>query len=842
MKKTQELSSFFYSQYFAEGFRITLGTIIPVLICAFLGKFSMGTYISLGALIVGLSDTPGAPTHRKWGMFYCLLLSIVSITVTALANDYMYIMTIVIALFSFLFAMLSVFNVRAATVGTMGILIMLINIDAKYPFQAEMSFLGLFIIGAIWYMLISYSIMFVRPYRLAQQELAESIVHVADYLRLKANFYDLKKDAEDNYLKLIEKQVAVNAHQENVRDILFQSKQSIKDTTKEGRYLTLIFTEMVDLFEQSMTTHYDYTEIRNKYEDSTILAEIKNIINKIGDAPVIALTATATPKVQEDIQKTLGMMNAKVYKASFNRPNLFYEIRPKVNQDKEIVKFISQFAGKSGVIYCLSRKRVEEFAQLLQVNGVKAIPYHAGLDSKTRSKHQDMFLMEEVDVVVATIAFGMGIDKPDVRFVIHYDKPKSLESYYQETGRAGRDGGVGHCLAFYDYKDIEKLEKFLAGKPVAEREVGLQLLSEVVAYSETSMSRRKFLLHYFGEEFDEINGLGANMDDNMRNPKKMIDVQDDTQKVLDVIQKTNQRLKLNDVVNVLTGKESSIIKSYNIQLESFFGSEKDKEDYHWKSILRQLIVRDFITKEIETYGILKLNEKAKEFIQNPEEFMIAEDVDFKKLLTTNSSESVQTAPAVFDDNLLKHLKDLRKKIAKQHSIPPFAVFQDPSLDDMTMQYPTTIKELTNVFGVGEGKANKFGKPFVDFIAKYVEENDIVRPDEMIVKGVADKSNYKVYIIQSVDRKLNLEDMASAKKLSMSELISEMEGIVYQGTKLNIDYYIDEILDEDQQEEIHDFLMEAENDSMSELLKEFGDDYDEEELRLMRIKFINEIAN
>lgn len=569
---------------------------------------------------------------------------------------------------------------------------------------------------------------------------------------------------------------------------------------------------------------------------------LKHIINKIGDAPVIALTATATPKVQEDIQKTLGMQNAKVYKASFNRPNLFYEVRPKVNQDKEIVKFIHQHTGKSGVIYCLSRKKVEDFAHLLQVNGIKAIPYHAGLDTKTRTKHQDMFLMEEVDVVVATIAFGMGIDKPDVRFVIHYDMPKSLESYYQETGRGGRDGGEGHCIAFYDYKDIEKLEKFLAGKPVAEREVGLQLLGEVVAYAETSMSRRKFLLHYFGEEFDEINGLGAKMDDNMRNPKKMIDVQGNAQLTLETVQKTNQRLRLNDVVNVLVGKESSITKSYNIQIEDFFGKGKDHEDYYWKSILRQLIVRDYLVKEIETYGILKLNEKGRDFIKSPEEFLIAEDVDFKKLLTEGSSELIQQAPAAFDDTLLKHLKDLRKKIARQHNIPPFAVFQDPSLDDMTMQYPTTIKELTNVFGVGEGKANKFGKPFVDFIAKYVEENEIIRPDEMVVKGVADKSSYKVFIIQSVDRKLDLEDMAEAKSLSMEELLSEMESIVYQGTKLDISYYIDNILDDDQQEEIHDFLMDAENDSMSTLLKEFGDDYEEEELRLMRIKFINDIAN
>ncbi|MGB6084469.1 DNA helicase RecQ [Moheibacter sp.] len=569
---------------------------------------------------------------------------------------------------------------------------------------------------------------------------------------------------------------------------------------------------------------------------------LKNIINKIGDAPVIALTATATPKVQEDIQKTLGMQNAKVFKASFNRPNLFYEVRPKINQDKEIVKFIHKYAGKSGVIYCLSRKKVEDFAQLLQVNGIKAIPYHAGLDTKTRSKHQDMFLMEEADVVVATIAFGMGIDKPDVRFVIHYDMPKSLESYYQETGRAGRDGGEGYCLAFYDYKDIEKLEKFLAAKPVAEREVGLQLLGEVVAYAETSMSRRKFLLHYFGEEFDEINGLGANMDDNMRNPKKMIDVRDDAKLVLEVVLKTKEILKLNDLVNILTGKESSITKSYNLQSEGFFGKGKDHEDYYWKSIIRQLIVRDYLEKEIETYGIIKLTEKANKFLKKPEEFLIAEDVDLKKLLSEASSEPAQQAPTAFDDTLLKHLKDLRKKIAKQHGIPPFAVFQDPSLDDMTMQYPTTIKELTNVFGVGEGKANKFGKPFVEFIANYVEENDIERPDEMIFKGVADKSSHKVYIIQSVDRKLDLEDMADAKSLSMDDLLSEMESIVYQGTKLDITYYINDILDEDQQEEIHDFLMEAENDSMSNLLKEFGDDYDEEELRLMRIKFINDIAN
>lgn len=569
---------------------------------------------------------------------------------------------------------------------------------------------------------------------------------------------------------------------------------------------------------------------------------LKSIIGKIGKAPIIALTATATPKVQDDIQKTLGMLDADVYKASFNRPNLFYEVRPKIDQDKQIVKFISERKGKSGVVYCLSRKKVEEFAQFLQVNGVKAIPYHAGLDTKTRSRHQDMFLMEEADVVVATIAFGMGIDKPDVRFVIHYDMPKSLESYYQETGRAGRDDGEGHCLAFYDYKDIEKLEKFLTGKPVAEREVGLQLLNEVVAYAETSMSRRKFLLHYFGEEFDEINGLGANMDDNMRNPKKLMDASKDAQLTLKIIKETKEILRINDVVNVLVGNESSIIKSYGFHQDEFFGAGKNKEDFYWRSVIRQLIVRDFLEKEIETYGILKLHRKGLDFIKSPGEFLIAEDVDFRKVMGKGASDSGVQIPVAFDDVLLRQLKDLRKKVAQKHGLPPFAIFQDPSLDDMTMQYPTTLKELASVFGVGEGKAKKFGQPFVDFIATYVEENDIIRPDEMVIRTVADKSNYKVFIIQSVDRKLNLEDMAEAKSLSMDELLSEMESIVYQGTKLDISYYINEVLDEEQQEEVCDFLMEAEDDSMTTLLEEFGDDYEEEELRLIRIKFINEVAN
>lgn len=569
---------------------------------------------------------------------------------------------------------------------------------------------------------------------------------------------------------------------------------------------------------------------------------LKHIINKIGDAPVIALTATATPKVQEDIQKTLGMTEARVYKDSFNRANLFYEVRPKINQDKQIVKFIHQHANKSGVVYCLSRKRVEEFAQLLQVNGIKAIPYHAGLDSKTRDRHQDMFLMEDADVVVATIAFGMGIDKPDVRFVIHYDMPKSLESYYQETGRAGRDGGEGICLAFYDYKDIEKLEKFLANKPVAEREIGTQLLNEVVAYAETSMSRRKFLLHYFGEEFDEINGLGADMDDNMRNPKKLKDVKEDALTALKIVEETKEILKSEDLVSAIIGKESTIINSYELSSKKFFGIGKNDKEYHWTSIIRQLIVRDYLEKEIETYGVLKLTKKGLEFLKEPQEFLIAEDVDYKKLLDEAPNDVVQNNNGAFDEKLLKQLKDIRKKISKQHGIPPFAVFQDPSLEDMTMQYPTKVSDLPNIFGVGEGKAKRFGKPFVDFIAKYVEENEITPPDDMVIKGVADKSNHKVYIIKSVDRKMDLEDMAEGKSLSMQELLSEMESIVYQGTKLDISYYVNDVIDEDQQEDVYDFLMEAENDSMGNLLDEFGDDFEEEELRLIRIMFINEVAN
>lgn len=569
---------------------------------------------------------------------------------------------------------------------------------------------------------------------------------------------------------------------------------------------------------------------------------IKSIIQKIGEQPIIALTATATPKVQEDIQKTLGMTDALVYKASFNRPNLFYEVRPKVDIDKQIIKFIKTRKGQSGIIYCLSRKKVEEMAQTLELNGISALPYHAGLDAKTRAEHQDKFLMQDVDIVVATIAFGMGIDKPDVRFVIHYDFPKSLEGYYQETGRAGRDGGEGYCLVFYDYKDIEKLEKFLSGKPVSEREVGLQLLNEVVSYAETSMSRRKFLLHYFGEEFDEVNGEGADMDDNMRNPKKMIEVSKELKTFLEIIEKTNQKLKLKDLVKLLVGKNTVITKSYSLETEDFFGIGKDYSESFWRSIGRQSIVNDFVEKEVESYGILKLNQKAFDFIAKPHKFEIAEDHDYEALMSQQNDEPVASGGAL-DETLLKYLQEQRKKSSKKHGIPPFAIFQDASLEDMASQYPTTMEELTNIFGVGEGKAKKFGKPFIELIERYVEDNDIKKPNDIVIKQIANKSTNKVYIIQSTDRKMNLEDIAKAKGMSMEELLSEMESIVYQGTKININYYIEEVIDEDLQEEIMDFLMEdAETDSLAELLEEFGDDLDEEELRLMRIKFISEVAN
>ncbi len=568
---------------------------------------------------------------------------------------------------------------------------------------------------------------------------------------------------------------------------------------------------------------------------------LRKIVGTIDDSiPIIALTATATPKVQEDIIKNLGITGARTFKASFNRPNLFYEVRPKTtNVDTDIIRFVKQNAEKSGIVYCLSRKRVEELAQTLQVNGIKAVPYHAGLDAKTRALHQDMFLMEEIDVVVATIAFGMGIDKPDVRFVIHYDIPKSIESYYQETGRAGRDGGEGHCLAYYSYKDIEKLEKFMSGKPVAEQEIGMALLQEVVAFAETSISRRKFILHYFGEEFCESTGEGANMDDNVRNPKSLVEAKDELIKLLKVVQKTSGVYKSKEIVNTLTGKENALIISHKTQAQPFFGSGKEKEDKYWMALIRQVLVKGYLKKDIETYGILRLTPEGEGYLNNPESFMMTEDHSYEE---TDTAAVVKAGAGSTDEKLLKLLKGLRKKVGKKLSVPPFIVFQDPSLEDMTLKYPTTLEELSNVHGVGEGKAKKYGKDFIKLIKEYVAENDIVRPDDFVVKTTGANSAIKLYIIQSIDRKLPLIDIAEAKGKSMDEFISEMEAIVYSGTKLNIDYWLEDHLDEDQQEEIHDYFLEAETDSIDEAMDEFDGDYEEEELRLYRIKFISELAN
>ncbi len=569
---------------------------------------------------------------------------------------------------------------------------------------------------------------------------------------------------------------------------------------------------------------------------------LKHIIKNLGDVPIIGLTATATPKVQEDILKNLDMPDAMTFKASFNRANLYYEVRTKTkNIESDIIRYIKQHKGKSGIIYCLSRKKVEAIAEVLVVNGISAVPYHAGLDAKTRVKHQDMFLMEDVDVVVATIAFGMGIDKPDVRFVIHHDIPKSLESYYQETGRGGRDGGEGNCLAYYSYKDVEKLEKFMSGKPVAEQEIGFALLQEVVAYAETSMSRRKFLLHYFGEEFDSETGDGADMDDNVRNPKTKVEAQKQVVKLLEVVRDTKHIYKSKEIVFTLIGRVNAAIKAHRIDTKPFFGCGSKFDEKYWMALLRQVLVGGFLSKDIETYGIVKITQKGLDYIKNPTSFMMSEDHEYNETedeAIESASKNTGTADAV----LMSMLRDLRKKVAKKFGVPPFVVFQDPSLEDMALKYPISIDEMSNIHGVGEGKAKKYGVDFTILIEKYVIENEIIRPDDLVVKSTGVNSANKLYIIQNIDKKLSLDDIAKGKGMKMDDLIKEMEQIVFSGTKLNIKYWIDEILDDDQQEEIHDYFMESESDDIEIALKEFDGDYDLDELRLMRIKFISEVAN
>ena len=565
---------------------------------------------------------------------------------------------------------------------------------------------------------------------------------------------------------------------------------------------------------------------------------IRPIINEIGVRPVIALTATATPKVQHDIQKNLGMLEATVFKSSFNRPNLYYEVRPKTaNIDKDIIKYIKSQEGKSGIIYCLSRKKVEELAELLQVNGIRALPYHAGMDSATRTQNQDAFLLEKIDVIVATIAFGMGIDKPDVRYVIHYDIPKSLEGYYQETGRAGRDGGEGQCITFYINKDLQKLEKFMQGKPIAEQEIGKQLLLETAAYAESSLCRRKILLHYFGEEYEEDNCGNC---DNCLNPKKQVEAKDQLCAVLETIIALKEKFKAEYVIDVLLGKETSQILSYQHEDLEVFGSGQGEDERTWNAVIRQALIAGYIGKDIENYGLLKVTKAGHAFLKNPVSFKIVKDVDFDEV-----EEEVPMkggASCAVDPELYSILKDLRKKIAKRLELPPYVIFQDPSLEAMATTYPITIEELQNIPGVGAGKAKRYGEEFVKVIKAHVEENEIERPEDLRVRTVANKSKLKVSIIQAIDRKIALDELAESKGLEFGELLDEIEAIVYSGTKINIDYFLHEIMDDEHIDDIFDYFKESESDSLEDAIEEFGMEYSEEEIRLIRIKFLSEMGN
>lgn len=573
--------------------------------------------------------------------------------------------------------------------------------------------------------------------------------------------------------------------------------------------------------------------------------KIKAMVDEIGKAPIIALTATATPKVQSDIQKNLGIQDARVFKSSFNRPNLYYEIRDKIEPEKDIIKFIRQNSGKSGIIYCLSRKKVEEIAQLLNINGIKALPYHAGLDAKTRAENQDKFLMEEVDVIVATIAFGMGIDKPDVRFVIHYDIPKSIEGYYQETGRAGRDGKEGVCITYYSYKDIQKLEKFMQGKPVAEQEIGKQLLMETVAYAESNECRRKLLLDYFGEVYPKDNCGSC---DNCLHPKEKFDGRKEICLVIRLINSLPEHFKIEHLANILAGVSNAMIKSYKHDELEFFGAGEEHNEKFWSTVIHQGLILHFLDKEIDSYGLISVTEAGQKFLQSPHTVMITEDRIFSGDSDDDDDDDFAANAAALrggggDTVLLRMLKDLRKSMAGKLHLQPWVIFGDASLDDMSILYPITIEELKGCQGVGEGKARKFGKEFVELIHKYVEENEISRPDDFVMKSIATKSTNKIYIIQSIDRKMDLEDIASAKDLEMDELMSEIEDIVKFGTKINLDYYINANIDEDVIEEIYNYFKEeAESDSIEDAIKELGPDYEEMEIRLVRLKFLCEVAN
>ena len=563
---------------------------------------------------------------------------------------------------------------------------------------------------------------------------------------------------------------------------------------------------------------------------------IRPIIDAIGTRPIIALTATATPKVQHDIQKNLGMTNAKVFKSSFNRPNLYYEVRPKTKDiDKDIIKFIKANEGKSGIIYCLSRKRVEDLAELLQVNGIKALAYHAGMDSATRSENQDKFLLEQVDVIVATIAFGMGIDKPDVRFVIHYDIPKSLEGYYQETGRAGRDGGEGKCITFYAKKDLQKLEKFMQGKPIAEQEIGKQLLNETAYYAESSVCRRKTLLHYFGEPYDEDNCGNC---DNCIHPHQRIEASDELCAAIEAIMVLKERFKTEYIVDVIAGNDTNEVKSYKHNELEIFGSADGRETEFLTSVVRQGVLSGYIRKDIENYGVLKVTDKGKKFLDNPEPFMVVEEKQFDD----NDGEEHSGTSAVLDPALFSMLKDLRKEIALQMHLPPYVIFQDPSLEAMATTYPITVDELKLIPGVGEGKAKRYGQKFVELIKRHVEENEIERPEDFRMRSVANQSNVKIYLIKGTDRKIGLDELAKDKGMDMDELLDELEAIVYSGYKINIGYYVDSVMDQDIHDDIYDYFRDSESDDLQTAIDELGDDFTEEEIRLVRIQFLSDMGN
>lgn len=676
-------------------------------------------------------------------------------------------------------------------------------------------------------------------YQLPALMLEGTAIVISPLIALMKNQVDSIRgaQAEDNVAHFLNSSLSKAAIQEVKADVLSGKTKLLyvapESLTKEENieFLKKIKISFYAIDEAHCISEWGH-DFRPEYR------RIRPIVEEIGHSPIVALTATATAKVQHDIQKNLGILDATVFIASFNRDNLYYEVRPKVNTETQIIKFIKQNEGKSGIIYCLSRKKVEQIAEILQVNGINALAYHAGMDAATRSGNQDKFLMEDVDVIVATIAFGMGIDKPDVRFVIHYDIPKSLEGYYQETGRAGRDGGEGKCITFYSYKDIQKLEKFMHGKPVAEQEIGKQLLLDTVSYAETAVCRRVILLHYFGEKYQQSNCGNC---DNCLNPKEQIEAMDEVVRALKTILEVNEKYKGDHIANILIGNKTAAIKSFKHYSLKCFGIGQDHEERYWNAVFRQSMIAGILNKDIENYGLLKVTPKGHDFLANPSSFMLVKNHEYEK--ADDSSGGAPSGGASGDPQLFSMLDNLRKETAKKHDLPPFVIFQDPSLADMSIQYPISMEELHNIQGVGQGKARRYGEEFLVLIKKYVEENEIERPEDMVVRMVANKSKLKVFIIQSIDRKISFEDIANSKGIEIKDVITEVEAIVHSGTRLNIDYYINNALEEDRQDEVFDYFKEAKVDSVQEALDELGEDeYSEDDIRLMRVKFFSDMGN